>query len=34
VWRQASRFGMAEKAAVVGGAVLRHPGKMLAEAAV
>ena len=27
-------FGMAEKAAVVGGAVLRHPGKMLAEAAV
>ena len=26
-------FGMAEKAAVVGGAVLRHPGKMLAEAA-
>jgi len=25
---------MAEKAAVVGGAVLRHPGKMLAEAAV
>src|ERR1700738_950827 len=27
-------FGMAEEAAVVGGAVLRHPGKMLAEAAV
>jgi hypothetical protein len=27
-------FGMVEKAAVVGGAVLRHPGKMLAEAAV
>ena len=28
-------FGMAEKAAVVvGGAVLRHPGKMLAEAVV
>jgi hypothetical protein len=27
-------LGMAEKAAVVGGAVLRHPGKMLAEAAV
>ena len=26
-------FGMAEKAAVVAGAVLRHPGKMLAEAA-
>ena len=25
-------FGMAEKAVVVGGAVLRHPGKMLAEA--
>jgi hypothetical protein len=28
-------FGMAEKAAVVvGGAVLRHPGRVLAEAAV
>jgi hypothetical protein len=27
-------FGMVEKAAVVGGAVLRHAGKMLAEAAV
>jgi hypothetical protein len=27
-------FGMAEKAAVVGGTVLRHPGEMLAEAAV
>jgi hypothetical protein len=27
-------FGMAEKAAVMGGAVLRHPGEMLAEAAV
>jgi ABC-type sugar transport system substrate-binding protein len=27
-------FGMAEKAAVVGGTVLRHPDKMLAEAAV
>jgi hypothetical protein len=27
-------FGMVEKAAVVGGAVLRHPSKMLAEAAV
>jgi hypothetical protein len=27
-------FGMAEKAAVVGGAVLRHPGEMLTEAAV
>ena len=27
-------FGMVEKAAVVSGAVLRHPGEMLAEAAV
>ena len=27
-------FGMVEKAAVVGGAVLRHAGEMLAEAAV
>ena len=27
-------FGMAEKATMVGGAVLRHPGEMLAEAAV
>src|SRR4051812_42665469 len=27
-------FGMAAKAAVVGGTVLRHPGEMLAEAAV
>jgi hypothetical protein len=27
-------FGMIEKAAVMGGAVLRHPVEMLAEAAV